>query len=173
MDTKITLYLDMDGVLSNFEKAYRAMWNEFKFDRERFREAVMERKIFSHLELMPNADKFLAKIREIESGYGSHLNIEMLTSVGTHRTDMGNAGREQKTEWLLRHDINYKPNFVCSKPEKANYAGSRKLLVDDHSGCIDPFNAAGGVGLLHLDDNYLDTVDRIYWYLDEALAGYV
>lgn len=170
---KITLYLDMDGVLSNFEKAYRAMWNEFKFDRERFKEAVMERRIFSHLELMPNAEKFLAKIREIESGYGSQLNIEMLTSVGTHRTEMGNAGREQKIGWLNSHGIIYKPNFVCSKPEKALYAGPHKVLVDDSIGCIDPFNAAGGVGLLHTDENYLDTIDRIYWYLDESLAGYV
>lgn len=170
---KITLYLDMDGVVSNFEKAYRAMWHEFTFDRERFKEAVMERRIFANLELMPNAEKFLMKIREIESGYGSHLNIEMLTSVGTHRTEMGNAGREQKTEWLLKHGITYKPNFVCSKPEKAEYAGNHKLLVDDSSGCILPFTAAGGVGLLHTDDNYLDTIDRIYWYIDEALAGYV
>lgn len=170
---KITLYLDMDGVVSNFEKAYRAMWDEFKFDRERFREAVMERRIFSNLELMPNATKFLEKIREIESGYGNHMKIEMLTSVGTHRTEMGAMGREQKTEWLLRHGITYKPNFVCSKPEKAKYAGVHTLLVDDSEGCIAPFNAAGGVGLLHTDENYLDTIDRIYWYLDEALAGYV
>lgn len=169
----ITLYLDMDGVLSNFEKAYRAMWNEFKFDRERFREAVMQRKIFSNLEMMPNASKFLEKIREIESGYGRHLNIEMLTSVGTHRTEMGAMGKEQKIYWLQKHGILYKPNFVCSKPEKAQYAGPHKLLIDDSEGCILPFSAAGGVGLLHKDEEYLDTIDRVYWFLDEALAGYV
>lgn len=173
MTDKITLYLDMDGVVSNFEKAYRAMWNEFEYDRERFKEAVMQRRIFSHLEMMPNAEKFLAKIREIESGYSKHLNIEMLTSVGTHRTEMGNAGREQKTEWLCNHGIPYKPNFVCSKPEKAQYAGKHTILVDDSEGCILPFQAAGGVGLLHTDENYLDTIDRIYWYIDEALSGYL
>lgn len=170
---KITLYLDMDGVLSNFEKAYRAMWHEFKFDRERFREAVMERKIFSNLEYMPNSEAFIAKIREMESAYSRHLTIEILTSTGTHRTDMKLEGQAQKTEWLTRHGILWKPNFVCAKPEKAQYAGNYKLLVDDHSGCIDPFNAAGGVGFLHVDANYLDTIDRLYWYLDEALAGYV
>lgn len=169
----ITLYLDMDGVLSNFEKAYRAMWDEFTFDRERFREAVMHRKIFTHLEMMPNALKFLQKIKEIESGYSRHLTIEILTSTGTHRTDMKNEGMIQKTEWLLRHGITYKPNFVCAKPEKAMYAGPHKLLVDDMDGCILPFTAAGGVGLKHLDENYLETVDRIYWYLDEALSGLV
>lgn len=170
---KITLYLDMDGVVSNFEKAYRAMWHEFKFDRERFREAVMDRKIFSHLEMMPNAEAFLRKIQEIESGYSRHLTIEMLTSVGTHRTEMGAMAREQKTEWLCNHGIPYKANFVCSKPEKAQYARAYTILIDDSEGCIAPFSVAGGTGLLHKDNEYLDTIDRIYWYLDEALAGYV
>lgn len=173
MENKITLYLDMDGVLSNFEKAYRAMWHEFKYDRERFREAVMERKIFSHLEYMPNSEAFLAKVREIESAYPNNIEVQILTSTGTHRTDMKLEGQAQKTEWLTRHGILWKPNFVCAKPEKAQYAGTHKLLIDDHEGCTGPFSAAGGVGILHKDSDYLESIDRIYWYLDEALAGYV
>jgi hypothetical protein len=169
MSKKITLYIDMDGVLSNFEKAYRAMWHEFEYDRERFRQAVLERRIFTHLEWMPNGEKFMNKIYEMQSGYDSCLNIEILTSTGSHRTDMRTAGQEQKIEWLCAKGIPFKANFVCAKPEKAQYAGPHKLLIDDMDGCITPFNAAGGVGFQHKDSEYLDSIDRVYWYLDEAL----
>jgi beta-phosphoglucomutase-like phosphatase (HAD superfamily) len=158
----ITLYLDMDGVLCNFEKAYRAMWNEFVYDRERFKEAVLVRKIFSTLEYMPNAEKLLDGVRKIESKYD--ITIEMLTSTGSHRTEMKAAAIEQKTKWLLDHDIKWHPNFVSAKPEKAQYAKSTTLLLDDMAGCIDPFKTAGGYGILHADSQYdvsLTSIERI------------
>ena len=41
----ITLYLDMDGVLADFNKEY-TKYDPFKEDRKKFRSAVMEHKIF-------------------------------------------------------------------------------------------------------------------------------
>jgi hypothetical protein len=163
---KITLYLDMDGVLTNFEKAYRAMWHEFTFDRERFREAVMERKIFRELEWMPNGEMFIEGIRKLEKDY--NLNVEMLTSTGTHRTDMKAEGIVQKTAWLKEHGIIWKPNFVCSKPEKSQYAVEGKtILIDDHEGCTKPFIEKGGIAFLHKDSDYRLTLDKLDWCLDE------
>jgi len=155
----IILYLDMDGVLCNFEKAYREMWHEFVYDRERFKEAVLGRKIFSTLEYMPNAEKFLDGIREIESKYA--ITVEMLTSTGTHRTEQKLAAIEQKTFWLKEHGIDWKPNFVSAKPEKAQYAKPTTILVDDMPGCIDPFKAAGGYGILHSDKEHTLTLLNI------------
>lgn len=164
---QITLYLDMDGVLTNFEKAYRAMWHEYTYDRERFREAVLNRKIFENLEWMPNGEAFIAGIRHLQVMYPD-LNIEMLTSTGTHRTEPKLAAIEQKTNWLKNHGIMYKPNFVCSKPEKSQYAIEGKtILVDDSPGCTEPFIEKGGAAFLHIDDNYKTTLDKLDWYLDE------
>ena len=162
---QITLYLDMDGVLTNFEKAYRAMWHEFTFDRERFREAVMERKIFRDLEWMPNGEMFIDGIRKLEKDY--KLNVEMLTSTGTHRTDMKAEGILQKSAWLQQHGILWKPNFVSSKPEKSQYARSHTILIDDHEGCTKPFIEKGGIAFLHKDSDYKLTLDKLDWCLDE------
>lgn len=162
---QITLYLDMDGVLTNFEKAYRAMWHEFTYDRERFREAVMERSIFKDLEWMPNGEMFIEGIRKLEKDYG--LNVEMLTSTGTHRTDMKLAGMTQKTQWLMDHGISWKANFVCAKPEKSQYAAMRRILIDDHEGCTQPFIEKGGIAFLHKDSDYRLTLDKLDWCLDE------
>jgi hypothetical protein len=169
--TPITLYLDMDGVICNFEKAYRAMWDEYKFDRERFREAVITRRIFQNLEWMPNGEAFLDEIEDIASDY--NLRVEMLTSTGSSRTDMKASAIEQKTYWLCNNGVYWIPNFVCSKPEKAQYAKNHTILIDDSIGCITPFIEAGGVGLLHVDSDYKATTQKLRWCVDEMMKQYV
>lgn len=139
------IYLDMDGVLCDFHTGYRKMWNSTDFDREEFRESVMKRKIFEVLDKMPDADvllNFVAGLKEVE--------VEMLTSVGTFRTDQGAAAKEQKTNWLLNHGVPYKTNFSRNKTEKANWACPEAVLIDDSIGCVDPFRAAGGKAILHV-----------------------
>lgn len=168
---KITLYLDMDGVLCNFEKAYRAMWHEFTYDRERFREAVVNRRIFETLEWMPNGESFVDEVRRIADLY--KLNVEMLTSTGSHRTEMKESAMEQKTNWLKAKGIEWKPNFVCAKPEKAQYAHGRSILIDDMPGCTVPFIEKGGMAFLHKDEDYRLTVDKLHWSLDELTKVFV
>lgn len=168
---KITLFLDMDGVICNFEKAYRTMWNEFKFDRERFREAVVNRRIFETLEWMPNGEAFIDDVRKVADLY--KLNVEMLTSTGSHRTEMKIAAMEQKTAWLKDHGIDWKANFVCAKPEKAAFAHGKTILVDDMPGCTGPFIDKGGIALLHKDDDYRLTIDKLHWSLDEMTKVFI
>jgi hypothetical protein len=167
----ITLYLDMDGVICHFEKAYRAMWNEFKFDRERFREAVLVREIFSTLDWMPNGEAFIEGVRQIKKDFD--INVEMLTSTGSSRTDMRSAAMTQKSKWLLDHGIEWHPNFVSNKPEKARYARPTSILVDDMPGCTTPFSEAGGLAFLHSDADYTLTLDRLKWSLDELTKDFV
>ena len=141
----ITLYLDMDGVLCNFDKAYLALPDvkEGEFDRKKFRSAVLDYKIFEDLEMMPDTQELLNHV--------SHLNvkIEILTSMGTHDPFQGNQAKYQKMKWLKDHNISYKANFVRSKPEKAEYATPTSILIDDSIGCVKPFEFAGGHAILH------------------------
>ena len=139
----ITLFLDMDGVLCNFDKAYRAIDPE-KADRKKFREAVFMHKIFEDLEFMPDTQELLNFVAKLEG-----INIEILTSMGPYDAQQGNEAKYQKMHWLNKHNIPYKANFVRAKQEKANFAHDRAILVDDSPGCINPFNVKGGHGILH------------------------
>jgi hypothetical protein len=150
----ITLYLDMDGVLCNFDKAYRALDPE-KADRKKFREAVFTYKIFEDLEFMPDAQELLDYVSKLEN-----INIEILTSMGTYDELQGHEAKTQKLYWLHEHNIPYKANFVRAKQEKANFAHDRAILVDDSIGCITPFAVKGGHAIHHSRSS--DSVQQIH-----------
>jgi len=139
----ITLYLDMDGVLADFHKEY-VKYDPNKSDRKKFRASVLEHNIFEKLDFMPDTQELLNHVSKLNG-----VNIEILTSMGTHEPIQGAAARIQKQKWLNVHNIPYKTNFVREKKEKAQYATPTSILIDDSIGCITPFNAAGGYGILH------------------------
>jgi hypothetical protein len=141
-------------VLCNFDKAYRAIDPE-KADRKKFREAVFTYKIFEDLEFMPDAQELLNYVSKLED-----INIEILTSMGTYDAQQGNEAKYQKMYWLNKRNIPYKANFVRAKQEKADFAHDRAILVDDSSGCINPFNVKGGHGILHTKSS--DSIQQIH-----------
>lgn len=139
----IKLYLDMDGVLADFNKAY-TVYDPHKEDRKKFRSAVIDFKIFENLDFMPDTQELLNHVGKLHG-----IEIEILTSMGTHDPFQGDEAKRQKMLWLNKKNIPYRANFVRSKEEKAQYATPTSILIDDSSGCIGPFIAAGGHGILH------------------------
>ena len=143
MKNDITLYLDMDGVLCNFDKAYKSL-RTHAADGKRFRAAVMEFNIFEELEFMPDTMELMNYVSKLDN-----VTIEILTSVGTFDEVRGSAAKRQKGKWLESRNFPYKANFVRSKQEKAMYANPYTILVDDSTGCVKPFEVAGGHAILH------------------------
>jgi hypothetical protein len=156
----ITVYLDMDGVICNFEEKFLPLRSPGrKYDKEIFAKAVMEGKIFEDLNWMPNGQKLINHIRSIPG-----INVEMLTSVGTQRAEQGAEAARQKKHWLSNNGIDFHPNFVRMFSEKKAYANPFTILIDDRPDCALPFTAAGGHGILYEDkhiDSALATLDEI------------
>lgn len=147
----ITIYLDMDGVVCDFQEKFEPLKPAgVKYDKEIFAKAVMEHKIFETLNWMPNGRRLINHVRSIPG-----VKVEMLTSVGTHRTEQGAEAARQKTVWLKRHGIDYHPNFVKMFSEKKKFANPMSILIDDRPDCALPFSEAGGHGILH-DDKHMD-----------------
>jgi 5'(3')-deoxyribonucleotidase len=140
------IYLDMDGVLADFDSATSLIIdkNSPEFSKKKLWQAIAKydaevQPFFENLSLMEDAlvlTEFLNKTFE---------NIEILTASGsTPRTV-----KEQKIKWAARHFPTYKINVVGKSPDKAFFASPNAILIDDREKSIMPFVAAGGVGILH------------------------
>ena len=156
------VYLDMDGVLCNFDKRYKELYGEdSESDRPKKNFTTnwpdfIARKQFLTLEWMPGARILLDTIESYP------VKIEILSSSGGHK--FHDEVRDQKEQWLKDHYINYRANIVPGKKYKTMYATPEVILIDDTPSVIDNFNEASGIGILHKE---LDkTLDLLKFYLE-------
>jgi 5'(3')-deoxyribonucleotidase len=143
------IYLDMDGVIANFEKRYVERYGELPGSMRDRKEwstnwhDFIETKQFETLEYWPDAEKLLGFLATLK------VPVEILTSSG------GNARHDdvaaQKEVWLCKHGIPYKINVVAGRRNKAKYAQPDYVMIDDTPDVIESFVKAGGTGILYKD----------------------
>jgi phosphoglycolate phosphatase-like HAD superfamily hydrolase len=154
------IYLDMDGVLCDFEKRYIELYNEQpnssrdkKNWSENWTDFIMTKQ-FETLDIFPGAIELLKYVRDTD------LSIEILTSSGGAKYH--NLVAEQKDIWLKKQGLAYKRNVVPQRSLKASYATPNTILIDDTEDVIVAFNKAGGIGILHKDiGETLQTLDSV------------
>jgi hypothetical protein len=147
------IYVDMDGVIADFQGA---MVDRFGWDfnsapsRRQAWKAIQrydqdgksngEKGWFYSLPKMKDADKLWAFVT------ANFANVEILTASGSTPRD----AQGQKRAWIgdnFGYDI--RVNIVESGAEKASYATEKTVLIDDRQKVINPFINAGGIGVLH------------------------
>jgi hypothetical protein len=156
---KVTkLYLDMDGVLCNFEKRFTELYGEDALgsrDRKNFTtnwpNFIMDGN-FENLEWFPGGKELLDFIQN-----ETDWEVEILSSSGGEKFHSEVAA--QKVMWLCDKGIPYKANIVPGRKHKTAYATPETILIDDTEDIIVNFNAAGGLGILHKDIN--DTLAKL------------
>jgi hypothetical protein len=144
------IYLDMDGVLTDFEKRYDELYgirpSQIK-DRsvhfwKHFETFILSGQ-FKTLDKHKDADKLLHFVHELR------VPVEILSSSG------GGKHHEfvtaQKEAWLSNNGITYKANIVPGGSKKTEYAKPWHILVDDTPHVVEKYRAAGGTAVLHYD----------------------
>lgn len=158
------IYLDMDGVIANFEKRYLELYGvtpqKTRSNKEfgGFFDSFIEGNNFVTLELMPDAMDLVRALRN------ALPPTQILSS--TASTKRHEAISKQKIQWLETHGIDFQRNLVPGKELKKRYARTDTLIIDDTESVIDDWRAAGGVAILH--KNVQDTLVQLKFILDSA-----
>lgn len=138
----VTVFLDCDGVLADFEEAGRILWGEEPRSYEarvgsaRFWQELEDRGDFYRtLPLMPDAMTLYEGVK--------HLNPVILT--GCPR---GNWAEAQKVDWAARHFPGVQI-ITCRSSDKRAHAKPGDVLIDDWHQHRHRWIEMGGVWISH------------------------
>lgn len=148
------IYLDMDGVLADFDKGVNEMCGMLatsqnqRYDRQhddRMWEAIRQvGHFYDKLEPMPGAKEMFDII------YGKYGDqCEILTGIPKPFRGIDTAG-EDKIAWTRRMlSGTVKINIVYRKEKMEHCQGPQDVLIDDRADTIREWESKGGVGILH------------------------
>lgn len=146
------IYVDMDGVLCNFEKRYEERYGNLD-DKPRIKfrsnfDDFIKTKQFATLDPMPDM--------KVLVDYLNQLKIPKEICSSTAYEETYEDIKEQKEKWLKEHDIKWKANFVPGKRHKYKFATPDSVIIDDTLSVIEDWRKAGGIGIWH--KNAKDTI---------------
>ena len=146
---KYVIYVDLDGTLVDFAKKSREVTGiDLPSDamdsktKRRFWGAIKRyendgHEFWGEMDFMPDG--------RILWDYIKKYDPIVLTASGS----VGDAPRE-KREWVAKHlGPSVKCIVVSAGADKASYAASNHILIDDASKAIKPLAAAGGIPVFH------------------------
>ena len=146
INSKYKIYVDMDGVLTDWENQFKRYSGGIPVETYEAEHGPVKRYEF----VKKNSPDFYSTMDWMGDGkllysFLKDLPIEILS----HATDQGAV--DGKLTWLKNNNITAKPNLVPRREDKAKYAKSDTILIDDKPNTIGEFNKAGGIGILHTD----------------------
>lgn len=156
------IYLDMDGVLTDFEKRYEELFG--------IRPAEVQSRT-KHF--WDNWQEFIrgGNFKTLEKHKGADALLSYVSSLGVPVEILSSSGGEQNHEcvttqkiaWLCNNGIPYKANIVPGGSKKASYAHPWHILVDDTERVVEKYRAAGGTAVLHHDvDETISQLSKLY-----------
>lgn len=164
-----TIYLDMDGVLADFNTAARLHFNASKeeqaaadeagrWPKERWATIRDQVHFYRNLPKMPQADELVALARRFRDELGWELRV--LTAI-PHNNDMHEVFQD-KFEWMGEHYPDIKLHFGPYSKDKHLHARPGDILVDDRVSNCTEWAAAHGIAVKVNSGRYQEALDRLF-----------
>jgi hypothetical protein len=145
MDKTYKIYCDMDGVLTNFDKAYHDLTGkdisgEFYSDTH-FWDPINKagKKFWVNMEWQPDGKQLWNYIKEYKPKLLSAPSRQDDSRVGKH-------------EWVER-ELPGVPLLLRTAKHKKDFASPDSILIDDRLDNIEGWREKGGIGIHHTSTN--------------------
>jgi GNAT superfamily N-acetyltransferase/phosphopantetheine adenylyltransferase len=152
-----TIYLDMDGVITDFDKKFVELAGmgpreyENSFGTEKFWDFIDIKhkvKFFSEMEWMPEGKKLYDFVKQFDHKLLSAPSKNDASKIGKR---MWRKANTPDTQLILSAAVN-----------KQNYADKSNILIDDREKNIQQWRDAGGIGILFKStDQVIDELKKI------------
>ncbi len=142
------LYVDLDGVLVDFDKGMEQIgFPRHVVETDRKAKAKFWQTVGA---MAAKGQPFWGAMDPMADAmqlwnYVKKYSPEILSATG----HVGNAVAE-KHEWVKHHLGNVPTHLVKNSKDKAQFATATSILIDDRTKSIEPWLAAGGIGILHV-----------------------
>ncbi|MCI4436114.1 MAG: hypothetical protein JHC33_04805 [Ignisphaera sp.] len=139
------IYIDMDGVLADFDK-----WKEehakthpkILTDKSEFwREAAKVDHLYLHLDPMPEASMLLEYLHSLD------IPLAILTAL-PKRTSIPDAEKDKRV-WNRKFAGNLEFNVGPYSTQKQRFSGEGLVLIDDKMQNITEWKQRGGIGIFY------------------------
>lgn len=174
---KHTLYLDLDGVLADFNVQAQKLINATDAERnDAERSGRWKRELWGQLKRTPNfyrhlpLTKFANDLVELATRFQNELgwNVEILTAIPRHN-DVPEAFQD-KVEWAQEHFPQFRVRFGPYSHDKHQHARPGDILVDDrYSNCTE-WTQAGGTAVQVKTRNPEPALQQLTAILNQQLA---
>ena len=167
MNTEYNLFLDMDGVIVDFDGGYEKLAHGLnakdiasQYGEKTARDVYLE----AGLHFWANLEWLYGGQELWEASNKLFQNIYILSSGGTTNPERAKMVETGKRLWLKKNIPNLTPEniiIVMGKHLKPDYATKTSILVDDVSITIRRCNDRGGYGILHNCNHYEKTIEEL------------
>jgi len=159
LQSKYKIYVDMDGVLVDWESAFKKLSDgvpsktyEYEHGKEGRHKLTYDNSpdFYENMDWMKDGKVLYDFVKNLDSEILSHAEGE---STQDTRSKVG------KLRWLKNNNIKIKPNLVFNRQDKSKFANPDAILIDDREDNVQEFINAGGKAILH--KNSLDTINKL------------
>ena len=159
-NSEYTIAIDMDGVLADFDSGSRHALGDDKDNiptREFWKRVThYDKDVEPFFENLPAMEDAFTLMRYITDNFENYF---VLTASGFTPKNVD----EQKRNWAKKvFSPILKVVTVKKAADKAQYATPNTILIDDRNKSLDPWIAAGGIGILHTSaQNTIEQLKKI------------
>ena len=148
-----TLFVDMDGVLVDFEKGYQELTGtstkQYAKGDTSFWQPISDAgaSFWANLPWMPDGEELWRYIKKYRPNILSAPSWDPSSKVG-------------KEAWVKMHlKSDYNKLYLYSRANKQLFSEPNRILIDDMKQTIDEWNAKGGIGIFHTSAE--DTIKQL------------